>query len=84
MYTPPAFAVTDEAEQAALLERLAFGCLVTHGPQGLYASHLPFIYDAERRVLAGHLARANPHQEQAGDEAVLAIFQGPNAYVSPS
>jgi len=84
MYMPEAFAVTDEAEGAALLERLAFGCLVTHGPDGLFASHLPFVYDPERRVLAGHLARANPHRSRAGEDEALVIFQGANAYVSPS
>jgi len=84
MYVPEAFAVTDEGESAALLERLAFGCLVTHGPDGLFASHLPFVHDAERRVLAGHLARANPHRSRARETEALVIFQGPNAYVSPS
>jgi transcriptional regulator len=81
---PEAFAVTEEAERADLLERLAFGCLVTHGPDGLFASHLPFVYDAKRKVLAGHLARANPHQSRAGEAEALVIFQGANAYVSPS
>ncbi len=54
------------------------------GPEGLFASHLPFVYDAERQVLAGHLARANPHQSRSGGAVALVIFQGANAYVSPS
>ncbi|MCG8441564.1 MAG: FMN-binding negative transcriptional regulator [Caulobacterales bacterium] len=56
LYTPSLFAVTDEAEALALPERLAFGCLVTCGDDGLTASPLPFLFDAERGVLTGHLA----------------------------
>jgi len=85
MYVPAANAVTDPDEVEALLRGLRFGCLVTHGPEGLFASHLPVLYDAGRGVLAGHLARANPHAAQAGEgEAGLMIFQGAEAYVSPS
>ena len=84
MYIPAANAVTDPDEIQALLRGLRLGCLVTAGPEGLYASHLPFFYDEARGVLAGHLARANPHRALAGDAAALAIFQGVDAYVSPS
>ncbi len=83
MYVPAAFAVTDPVEIEAILGRLDFGCLVTHDADGLFASHLPFLYDAERRVLRGHLARANPQWRRAETAEALAIFQGPNAYVSP-
>jgi transcriptional regulator len=84
MYLPDAFAVADAAEIGDLLARAPLGCLVTHGPDGLFASHLPFVHDPEEGVLAGHLARANPHRTQAGDEEALVIFQGLNAYVSPN
>lgn len=84
MYLPDAFAVTDPAQIEAALQSLRFGCLVTHDPAGLFATHMPFLYDAERRVLAGHMARPNPQWERAGDAQALAIFQGPEAYISPS
>lgn len=45
---------------------------------------MPFLYDAERRVLSGHIARPNPQWERAGDGEALAIFQGPEAYITPS
>lgn len=83
MYTPEAFAVADPAEVEAALSDARFACLVTHDGDGLFASHLPMIYDAGRRVLAGHLARPNPHRGRAGDGNALAIFQGPEGYVSP-
>jgi transcriptional regulator len=84
MYLPDAFAVTDEAEINALLERTPLGCLVTHGPEGLFASHLPFIHDPHAGVMAGHLARENPHRSRADDSEALVIFQGLNAYVTPN
>lgn len=82
MYVPEAFAVTDVAEIDALLERIPLGCLVTHGPEGLFASHLPFV--SGQGVLAGHLARANPHRDRAGRGEALVIFQGLEAYVTPN
>lgn len=84
MYLPDAFAVTDAAEIKDLLARTPLGSLITHGPDGLFASHLPFVHDPEGGTLAGHLARANPHRDRAGGEEVLVIFQGLNAYVSPN
>lgn len=84
MYVPKPFAVEDEAEIGALLGRVPFGCLVTNGADGLFASHLPFVHRPEDRSLAGHLARANPHRQTAVNGEALVIFQGPNAYISPS
>jgi transcriptional regulator len=84
MYIPEMFAVTDEAEIAEMLRRLPLGSLVTHGPDGLFASHLPFVHDPRTGVLAGHLARTNPHRSFAGEGEALVIFQGANAYVTPS
>jgi transcriptional regulator len=85
MYAPAPFAVTDPAEIEAMLAASRLGALVTHGPEGLFASHLPFIHDAAAGRLIGHIARANPHPERAPDGAeALVIFQGPEAYVSPN
>jgi len=84
MYTPDHFAVTDEAEVKALLAATRLGLLVTTGPGGLFATALPFVYDPGRHVLAGHIAAANPHRERDGGGEALVIFQGIEAYVSPS
>jgi len=84
MYLPEAFAVTDQSEINDLLARIPLGSLITHGPDGLFASHLPFVHDPAGGVLAGHLARANPHCGRAGEGQALVIFQGANAYVTPS
>lgn len=84
MFTPPAFAETDPDAVAGLIARAGMGVLVTAGPQGLFASHLPWLHDRTAGVLTGHLARANPHRSLAGDGEALVIFAGPQGYVSPS
>ena len=83
MYSPAAFAVTDPTEIAAMLARAPLACLITHGAEGLFASHLPMIHDARRGTLSGHLARANPHRDHADDGLALVVFKGPDAYVTP-
>jgi len=87
MYTPSSFAIDDlhELHQQILGTRLAV--LVTHGEQGLQASHLPLLLSSdqgENGTLYGHFAKANPQWKelQNGAEA-LVIFAGADAYVSP-
>ena len=87
MYTPSNFAIDDlnELHQQILGTRLAV--LVTHGEQGLQASHLPLLLNADQGpngTLYGHFARANPQwrELQNGAEA-LVIFAGADAYISP-
>jgi transcriptional regulator len=68
------------------IRRTGLATLVTLGPDGLIASHVPMLLDAEPRpngTLVGHLARPNPQARGAIGEA-LAIFQGPDAYITPS
>jgi transcriptional regulator len=84
MYLPTAFAVTDPADIEAALRSQSFGCLVTGGAEGLFATHMPFLYDVDARRLTGHMARPNPHWERPCKGEALVIFQGPQAYVSPS
>ncbi|KJZ65963.1 FMN-binding negative transcriptional regulator [Pseudomonas fluorescens] len=87
MYTPSSFAIDDlhELHQQILGTRLAV--LVTHGEQGLLASHLPLLLSSDQGpngTLYGHFAKANPQWKelQNGAEA-LVIFAGADAYVSP-
>lgn len=82
MYLPPKFAPSPEDVSAALA-RAGFAQLVTHGAEGLTVTALPLLYDADRHALLGHVARANPHWHAAGCPSV-AIFTGPQGYVSPS
>ncbi|PVZ38778.1 FMN-binding negative transcriptional regulator [Pseudomonas sp. CC120222-01a] len=62
--------------------------LVSHGEQGLLATHLPVLLDSQEGefgTVYAHLARANRQWQdlEQGAEALL-VFPGANAYVSPS
>ncbi len=64
-----------------------FACVVSANAQGVQASHIPLVLEEREGtlgVLHGHLARANQHWQSLADGEVLAIFQGPHAYISPS
>ena len=85
MYIPKHFHETDEDTLAALIDASSFGTLITLDGARPFASHLPFLYDRAARKLHAHVARANPQWQQLGaTREVLAIFQGPHGYVSPT
>jgi transcriptional regulator len=88
MYVPPHFQEEDVPTLHAAIRDIAFGTLVSAGPDGLIANHVPMLLDPEPApygTLIGHVARANPHSRvPAGETETLAIFLGPNAYVTPS
>jgi transcriptional regulator len=85
MYQPAHFKPDDEAALAALMGAHPLAHIVRSGPEGaLDADPVPLFYDADRRVLLGHVARANPLWRTAPGRPVLAIFGGPAAYVSPN
>ena len=90
MYQPPHH-VEDRVEALhALMRAHPLGLLVSTGPQGPTANALPFLLDAEvgpKGRLRAHLARANGQWREiaANPEApVLVIFQGVDAYITPS
>lgn len=87
MYIPRQFR---EARPDVILQAindLRFGILVSADSAELEATHLPLLadYDPEGRLrLRGHFARANPQGQRLAGARALVIFQGPQAYVSPS
>ena len=85
MYLPPHFREQRLEVLHSLMRAHPLAALITHGPGGLDANHIPLLPDPDTQVLRGHLARSNPQWQNlvAGTEA-LAIFQGPSAYVSPN
>lgn len=87
MYVPANFREDRVELLHEWIRRIAFGSLVTLGADGLMASHAPVLVEAEPAPygrLLGHLARANPHWQTARPEiAALAIFTGPQSYISP-
>jgi transcriptional regulator len=88
MYQPPHFREDRLEVQHALIHAQPLGLLITAGPGGLQANHVPFLIDAgksEHGTLRVHLARANPQcGELAAVGECLVVFQGPQQYISPS
>ncbi|MDN3557406.1 FMN-binding negative transcriptional regulator [Halomonas maura] len=71
------------AQAQALIDAHGFAMLVDGS---LRASHLPLVLERGEGALGtlyGHFARANPHWRELEGRRVLAVFQGPHAYVSP-
>ena len=88
MYTPTQFKIADAGEAHALMRAYPFAILVTHGNDGLVATHLPTVLkvDAASRLgrIECHLARPNTQWKTFAPEAeALMIFQGPQAYIRP-
>jgi transcriptional regulator len=88
MYIPEHFAETRLDRLHGLIRERPLGLLVTCGPGGLTANHIPFVLDpaaGEWGTLHGHVARNNPvWREDLAVPEVLVVFQGPDAYVSPT
>lgn len=88
MYSPTAFRQDDLATLHRQIAACRLATVVSQGPSGLQASHLPLLLEpaeGEFGTLYGHFARANPQwQELANGGEVLTIFSGPEAYVSPT
>jgi transcriptional regulator len=86
MYLPKHFEQDDPAALAALMHDHPLATLVVATPDGPTADLLPLEFHpaiGPRGTLRGHVARANPLWRHAG-VAALAVFQGPQAYVSPN
>lgn len=87
MYQPGAFREERLEILHALIRAHPLGTLITAGSAGLTANLVPFLVadQGERGTLRAHIARANDQVEalRAGAET-LVVFQGPDAYISPS
>lgn len=87
-YLPPHFAETDTAKLHALVRAHPLATWVVQHAGELLVNHIPMLLDAGRGphgTLVGHVARANPvWQALAAGAASVAVFTGPQAYVSPN
>ncbi|HSV54141.1 MAG TPA: FMN-binding negative transcriptional regulator [Burkholderiaceae bacterium] len=90
MYLPSPFEETRPESLHALLRAHPLGLLVTQDTAGaLAANTLPFMLEADPAggpgILRAHVARTNPlWRESRTDADSLIVFQGPQAYISPS
>lgn len=86
MYTPPAFRDDDKDSLLATIRAARLANLVTATADGPLATPLPLFLDeteGEHGVIHGHLAKANPQWRVPAIGDGLAIFMGPDAYVTP-
>jgi transcriptional regulator len=86
MYTPTAF--RDDPENIrAMLRAAGLATLVTATVDGPVATPLPLLFaedEGAHGTLYGHVARANPQWKIPPLGEALAIFMGPDAYITPS
>jgi len=88
LYIPPSFKEKRKSVLFDAIERVSFGTLVTSTRTGLSASHIPMIIDrgaGPHGTIYGHIAKANLQWRESVPKAeALAIFIGPDAYISPA
>ncbi len=88
MYIPRVFDEPDIAVMHELIRACPLATLVTLTAAGIEANHIPLLLleqAAPRGMLCGHVARSNPlWREHTESAEVLAIFHGPQNYVTPS
>lgn len=88
MYRPPAFREDRLDVLHAFIRAHPLGMLVSAGLGGLMANPIPFLVDpaaTEKGLLRAHLAKANDQLAALRQGAeVMVLFQGPDAYVTPS
>ena len=89
MYVPNHFKEDDQETLQQYIRDYSFGLLVVADNEGIEANHVPLHLSGTEEGALGHLqchlARNNPVWQRMRDGArVLVIFQGPDAYISPS
>ena len=93
LYIPAGFSEANPERATRLISAYPLASLITIAGQTPYISHVPLLLErptglpaaAIEGKLIGHLARANPHAEALADNPdCLAIFRGPDAYISPT
>ncbi|MGR3764061.1 FMN-binding negative transcriptional regulator [Rossellomorea sp. NS-SX7] len=84
MYIPHHFKITDESIIHDIIKEHGFATLISQHNGMPVATHLPLLLNKDNTCLYGHFARPNPQWKEIGSQTVLAIFQGPHCYISPS
>ena len=86
MYIPKHFLVEDQAVLAQLISEYPLATIVANLDSHFEINHLPLMFSPDKTKLYGHVAKMNPLVKVASSNktSVTAIFNGPNAYVTPS
>jgi len=87
MYLPKHFEETDRIKAFDLIRDNPLATLVLNSDDALNANHIPFYLEPDKGtngMLLGHAPRANPLTATKVVSETLAIFHGPNSYITPS
>jgi transcriptional regulator len=88
MYNPRWFREESVEVLQRAIETISFGTFVTSGKSGFLSSHIPMIVDRSEGkfgTIQGHVARGNNQwRDTTPGSQALAMFVGPDAYISPS
>ncbi|MEY8733003.1 FMN-binding negative transcriptional regulator [Peribacillus frigoritolerans] len=84
MYIPKHFQLKDEELIYDFIEKYSFATLFSQHNGEPYATHLPLTLNKGESALYGHFARPNEQWKDIEYQQVLAVFQGPHSYISPS
>ncbi len=87
MYIPPAFKLAELPDVHRAMREARSATLVTATAEGLIGTPLPMLVEGSEGqygTLYAHLARANPQWTLSPNSEAMAIFSGPEAYVTPS
>ncbi|WP_339858307.1 FMN-binding negative transcriptional regulator [Pseudohongiella acticola] len=89
MFVPSHFREDDIGKLHQYIRDIGLGLLIVADEDGIEANHIPFHLSIEQdgkfTRLQCHVARSNPVWSRLTPKArVLVVFQGPDAYISPS
>lgn len=88
MYIPRTNRWDDEEAVFRFLHAHPFALIVSNGPHGIEATHVPVEIEPSingEPVIRTHIARANPQWRTfTSGEEILVVFTGPHAYISSS
>lgn len=88
MYIPKLFNNEDSAEISDFINQNSFAILINQVNNRPWGTHIPLLLEideAGNQFLFGHISKANEQWKTLNSEQeVLAIFSGPNTYISSS
>ena len=88
MFIPNIYKNENIEEVKKFLNENSFGILISQVDGKITGTHIPMELDKNEDgedVLFGHIAKSNPQAKNLKNkEEILAIFNGPHSYISPS
>lgn len=88
MHIPKIFEQKNIDELTKMITSYPFATLVTTSIEGIRADHIPLYIEElsdKKIVLKGHIGKSNPLWKVVSEgSATLAIFHGPDSYISPN